>query len=177
MGRFAWFVRHDRPQAGEDEVAKRVKLAYAMLMTLRGVPVIYYGDEQGFAGTGGDQDARQDLFNSFNPQHPMYRYIAELSALRAKHAALRGGRQIVRNASDAPGLFAVSRLDPSSAREIVVAFNTSTAPLNAFVEVDSRSRNFTSLHGGCKPAAREERVYPVAIPPLDFIVCAAGDSP
>jgi glycosidase len=177
MGRFAWFVRHDRPQASDDEVAKRVKLAYAMLMTLRGVPVIYYGDEQGFAGTGGDQDARQDLFNSFNPQHPMYRYIAELAALRAMHAAFRGGRQIVRNASDAPGLFAVSRLDPSSGREVVVAFNTSIALLSASVEVDGHSHKFASLRGECKPAVREERIYPVTIPPLDFIVCAAGDAP
>ena len=36
--------------------------AHAMLLTLRGVPVDYYGDEQGFAGTGGDKDARQDMF-------------------------------------------------------------------------------------------------------------------
>ena len=28
----------------------------------RGQPVVYYGDEQGFTGDGGDQDARQDMF-------------------------------------------------------------------------------------------------------------------
>ena len=31
---------------------------------LRGVPVIYYGDEQGFVGRGGDQASRQDMFAS-----------------------------------------------------------------------------------------------------------------
>ena len=35
-----------------------------MLMTLRGVPTIYSGDEQGFAGDGNDQDAREDMFPS-----------------------------------------------------------------------------------------------------------------
>ena len=30
----------------------------------RGQPVVYYGDEQGFAGTGGDKDSRQSLFAS-----------------------------------------------------------------------------------------------------------------
>ena len=30
----------------------------------RGNPVVYYGDEQGFTGAGGDQDARQDMFPS-----------------------------------------------------------------------------------------------------------------
>ena len=30
----------------------------------RGMPVVYYGDEQGFTGDGGDKDARQDMFAS-----------------------------------------------------------------------------------------------------------------
>ena len=30
----------------------------------RGNPVVYYGDEQGFTGTGGDQVARQTMFAS-----------------------------------------------------------------------------------------------------------------
>ena len=83
----------------------------------------------------------------------------------------------MRNAADAPGLFAVSRFDASSGREIVIAFNTSAAPLSAFVEVNARSRKFSGLRGQCSPAVREERVYPVTIPPLEFIVCAAGDAP
>ena len=66
-GRFACFVRTARPAASDDEVLKRVLLAHAMLFTLRGVPVIYYGDEQGFVGIGGDQDARQDMFVTHTP--------------------------------------------------------------------------------------------------------------
>ena len=243
MGRFASFVRADRPQASDDEVLKRTTLAYAMLMTLRGVPVVYYGDEQGFVGTGGDQDARQDMFASrvpsyladrrigvgpndarpndaqpndarandagssdarrsgvdsqvasasptpgdarsgaagarsapaaFDQQHPLYRAIAQLAALRASNAAFRGGRQVVRNASDKPGLFAVSRFDPQSEREIVVAFNTGTTALSAFVEVNTNSQRFAPLHGECSSTTAEAGVYPVKIPPLNFIVCAA----
>jgi glycosidase len=194
MGRFAWFVRVDRPRANDDEVLKRVSLAHAMLMTLRGVPVIYYGDEQGFAGTGGDQDARQDMFASqvpsyvadrrigtvratFDRNHQLYRTIAALSALRAAHPALRGGRQIVRNYSDAPGLFAVSRIDPASGREIVIAFNTGTEVLRTFVEIDHKSRSFTALHGECPVAPVAPGSYAITLPPLDFIVCAAAESP
>jgi len=40
------FVRVARPGITDDEVMKRVLLAHAMLLTLRGVPVVYYGDEQ-----------------------------------------------------------------------------------------------------------------------------------
>jgi glycosidase len=199
MGRFAWFVRADRPQADDEEVLKRVTLAHAMLLTLRGVPVIYYGDEQGFAGTGNDQDARQDMFASkvatynadrrigvvaaspagtaaFNPAHPLYRTIAELSVLRTSHNALRRGRQIVRNYSAEPGLLAVSRIDPDTGREVVVAFNTGMQPLSANVEISADSSVFTSLHGRCAPTAIAPGSYEVTIAPLDFVVCAAGDA-
>src|SRR3546814_8208083 len=43
---------------------RSTELAHAMLLTLRGVPVLYSGDEQGFTGDGGDQDAREDMFPS-----------------------------------------------------------------------------------------------------------------
>ena len=56
------FVKKGFPQASDDELLKRVMLGHAMLLTLRGVPTIYYGDEQGFVGDGGDQDAREDMF-------------------------------------------------------------------------------------------------------------------
>ena len=42
----------------------KVKFANALMFTLRGQPVVYYGDEQGFIGDGGDKDARQDMFAS-----------------------------------------------------------------------------------------------------------------
>ena len=42
----------------------RDRLAHELMYLSRGNPVIYYGDEQGFTGDGGDQDARQDMFPS-----------------------------------------------------------------------------------------------------------------
>jgi glycosidase len=45
-------------------VLHRVKLGHSMLLTLRGVPTIYYGDEQGFVSDGKDQLAREDMFAS-----------------------------------------------------------------------------------------------------------------
>jgi len=197
-GRFGFHVRAARPQASDDEVLKRVLLAHAMLFTLRGVPVVYYGDEQGFTGVGGDQDARQDMMpsrtpsyladrrvgvrlkpdplgSSFDLQHPIARAIAKLSALRRTHAALRSGRQVVRNYSDSPGLFAVSRLDPTTGREIAIAFNTSLQPLSTVMEVAAHSRRFTALYGRCESEAVAPGSYRVVLAPLDFIVCAAGD--
>jgi glycosidase len=195
-GRFAYFVRVARPGIGDDEVMKRVLLAHAMLLTLRGVPTVYYGDEQGFAGIGGDQDARQDMFptqvptyrqekplavaiqpgkDHFDNSHPFYRAFAELARLRAAQPALRRGRQIVRSYGTGPGLFAVSRIDPGNGREFLIAFNTSSAPLVAQVAVDADSRHFASLHGQCEAEATTQGSYRVAIAPLDYVICGAGD--
>jgi len=194
-GRFAYFVRAARPGVAAAEVLRRVLLAHAMLFTLRGVPVVYYGDEQGFAGRGGDQAARQDMFasqvpsynsepplgggdaaahGSFNREHPLYRAIARLASLRQSQVALRDGAQLVRADASAPGLFAVSRLDPHSGRELLIAFNTSTTPVSAQVSVNATSRRFASLVGSCEPAGGAPGSYHVSVPPLDYIVCASG---
>ncbi|HEY1562146.1 MAG TPA: alpha-amylase family glycosyl hydrolase [Caulobacteraceae bacterium] len=191
-GRFAWFARRANPKAPDAEILKRVLLAYGMLFTLRGVPIIYYGDEQGFAGVGGDQDARQDMFASktavynaeslvgttrttaesnFNPDHPIYRAIAELAHLRAATRALREGRQVTRASGEKPGLFAVSRFDPTTGAEVVIAFNTSDEPLTAQVLVGSTDRRFASLHGACAPTPAAPGSYTVHLAPLDFVVC------
>jgi glycosidase len=161
---------------------------------------VYYGDEQGFTGVGNDQDARHDMMTSRTPSyladrrigvrpkpdpqgsnfdldHPIARAIAGLSALRRAHAALRSGRQLVRNYSESPGLFAVSRFDPATGREIALAFNTSLQPLTTTMEVDAGSRGFTSLHGKCESEVAAPGSYRVVLAPLDYVVCAAGDAP
>src|SRR3712207_9130856 len=64
MGRIGFFIRQANSGAAEDEVFARDRLAHELMYFSRGNPVIYYGDEQGFVGDGGDQDARQDMFPS-----------------------------------------------------------------------------------------------------------------
>jgi neopullulanase len=194
-GRIGWFVRKAFPNASDDEVFKRVRLAHAMMFTLRGVPILYSGDEQGFAGDGWDQDAREDMFASktavyndnkligttsttaqanFNPGHPLYTFFAQMAALRRDHLALRRGQQIVRNYSDKPGLFAVSRIDPQDGREYVLIFNTANAPLTANVEIGGSARRVTSLFGNCPSAPRVPGSLAISLPPLDFMICAGA---
>ncbi|HEY5809598.1 MAG TPA: alpha-amylase family glycosyl hydrolase, partial [Povalibacter sp.] len=197
-GRFAFYARKAFPNASDAEILRRTILAHAMMFTLRGVPVIYSGDEQGFAGDGGDQDAREDMFasqvlsyndnrllgtaattaqESFDTSHPLFKAIAELSQLRREQPALRRGVQIVRNFRDVAGLFAVSRIDPQTGQEILVAFNTSAAPLDTNVEIDTKTSAFRSLHGTCAPRASAPGSYRVTLAPLDYVVCIAQESP
>ncbi|UUL82487.1 alpha-amylase family glycosyl hydrolase [Sphingomonas qomolangmaensis] len=203
QGRFAMFVTRANPQADDAELLARTRLGHEMLLTLRGVPTIYYGDEQGFAGKGNDQDSRQTMFASsaatyleeklvgtarthrqdhFRTDHPLFQTIATLSKLRVATPALRRGRQVTRAYHDAsgegvPGLFAVSRFDPASDAEVVIAFNTSAAPIAANIEVEARSTDFGALYGtGCPTTATAPGSVAVTIAPFSTIVCAATGS-
>ncbi|MGZ8647379.1 MAG: alpha-amylase family glycosyl hydrolase, partial [Solirubrobacteraceae bacterium] len=68
-GRIGMFIRNANAGASEAELLQRDRLAHELMYFSRGNPVVYYGDEQGFTGAGGDQDARQDMFPSQSPQY------------------------------------------------------------------------------------------------------------
>ncbi|KRA61397.1 alpha-amylase [Caulobacter sp. Root656] len=191
MGRIGHFVRAAHPGASDDEITRRVILAHALMMFTRGVPVVYYGDEQGIVGEGGDKDARQDMFatqvaaygadrlidgasargDHFRTDAPLYQAISTMARLRATEPALRRGRQVVRAAGDEPGLFAVSRM--TEGREVLVAFNTGLAPITAQVEVDAIAPAWRSVHGSCVAAATAPGSYRVEIGPLDYMICVS----
>jgi glycosidase len=142
MGRIGRFIAVEGFSG--DNLQERHELAHSLMYLTRGQPVVYYGDEQGFVGDGGDQDAREDMFPSrvatyndndligtdattaeanFDPDHPLYQHIADLAQLRSEHPTLADGAQIHRFASDEPGIYAFSRISAGENVEYVVATN------------------------------------------------------
>ncbi len=117
----------------------QTRLALTCLMTLQGIPCIYYGTEQGLAGRGDRREcAREALWGvpgAFSKDHAFYRLIQRLSLLRERNPALRYGRQYFRacsgnglDFSDSPypgGVITFSRI--LNDREILVAANTGTS--------------------------------------------------
>lgn len=118
MGRFSMFLRQADPDMSDAEALARMELAHALMMFTRGVPTIYYGDEQGFVSDYNDQGARETMFPSvtpiyldndqigtdatpaddnFDPSHPLYQAIAEMAQIRTSERALRRGSQLVRH--------------------------------------------------------------------------------
>ena len=196
FGRFAMFVKQANPAASDEELLARVALGHAMLLTLRGVPVIYYGDEQGFVSDGNDQLARENMFPSkvavyndndligtdattaqsnFDPAHPLYRHIAALVDVRQSTPALQSGLTRIRHFSDKPGLLVVSRFDPKTGREVVLAYNTSAQVVTNTVAIEPASLNFAPLAGQCPVEANAPGSVTVTLPPFGFAVCAAKD--
>lgn len=192
MGRFAGMLAETHPEMPADEQLARVRLAHAMMMFSRGVPTIYYGDEQGFVSDGGDQAAREDMFSSqvssyndnvllgtdattaqrnFNPGHPLYRAIAGMAAIRQAHAGLRRGGQIVRHSDLEGGLIVLSRILRDEGQEFIIAFNADTQAREINVPVDVRAQDWSSLQGVCASVSAAPGSYAVSVPALDFVVC------
>ncbi|GHI51965.1 hypothetical protein Srubr_18110 [Streptomyces rubradiris] len=113
MGRIGTFLKQDNPNATDAEILAKDRLANELMFLSRGNPVVYYGDEQGFTGSGGDKDARQTMFASkvadyldddeigtdrthasaaYDTGAPLYRRIADLARLRKAEPALTGCR-------------------------------------------------------------------------------------
>ena len=140
MGRIGYFLqRVDQVGASDAELLARSRLAHALMFFARGQPVVYYGDEQGFTGDGGDKDAREDMFanavpvyedndligtdettsdDNFDPSHPLFKAIRQYANLYHHHPALRTGAQIHRFSSDGPGIYAFSRVDRDRAGRV-----------------------------------------------------------
>lgn len=159
-GRFAYFLRKDNPGASPALLAELVRLGHGLLFLARGQPVIYYGDEQGMIGRGGDDmQARESMFaaqapvyrdapllattrtgadDKFDPQHPFYQLFRQLAALRASHVALRTGAMLPRVTAES-SLFAFSRIERHERIEYLVALNASrTTPLTTRLPTSQR---------------------------------------
>ncbi|MFJ6280173.1 alpha-amylase family glycosyl hydrolase [Arthrobacter subterraneus] len=197
MGRIGGFVAADNPGAGEDELLARDELAHELMYFSRGNPVIYYGDEQGFTGPGGDQDARQTLFASqvadyldddllgtdathaqdnFNTDHPLYKTIGALAGITGEHPALRNGAHQHRYAAEGAGIYAFSRIDTERQREYVVALNNSEEAQTAEIPTYMPARTFTSIYGEGEDRVKSARngTVTVAVPPLSAVVYEAS---
>jgi neopullulanase len=194
-GRFAHYARKAFPHASDEEILKRTMLSNALLFTMRGVPTVYSGDEQGFTGDGNDQDAREDMFPSrvasyndnrligsiattaqsnFDPSHPLFRQIVALAKAR-QHPQLRDGRTILRYAQSTPGLLAFSRILDGS-QEMLIAVNTSTAPITAKVEVDVASTAWRGVAVVCSATPFAPGSVEIALEPLGYTICEAQPS-
>lgn len=192
MGRFSGFIRAADPDISDEDMIKKLRIANAMMFFGRGVPTIYYGDEQGFVSDGGDRLARENMFpsqtavyndndligtdattaeNNFDTTHPLYRMTAEYAAIRTAEPALRYGKQITRIADRDESIFAFSRIDYDSGTEIVVALNAEEKPVDLNVAVDGRGSAFTALVGECAPQASAPGSYNMQVPGLGVLVC------
>lgn len=144
-----------------------LKLAFTFLLTIRGTPLIYYGDEIGLPG-GNDPDNRRDFpggwssdsHNAFDAQgrspaeETVWQHVQRLLALRAERADLRGSRTEHLFVSDQAFVYRRGRT--------VVALNN--APTDALVHLPAMELPNDVL-GICPAPARTGATVTLRIPP------------
>jgi glycosidase len=130
---------HDTPRFMNEAGAtvEGLQLAFTFLLTARGMPMIYAGDEIGMPG-GGDPDNRRDFpggwpddpRNAFSAagrtpgEQALFDRVRTLGRLRAELPALRRGRHVSLAVSDQAYAFArVGAGDP-----VVVVINNAAGP-------------------------------------------------
>ncbi|MEC4017211.1 pullulanase-type alpha-1,6-glucosidase [Streptomyces sp. H27-D2] len=196
MGRAGSFLKQDNPKADDAELVRRARLGDELMFLSRGNPVVYYGDEQGFTGAGGDRDARQSLFASKTPDyldddqlgtdrthasdaydtgHPLYRSIAALSKLTREHPALRDGVQTERYVDKT--VYGYSRTDAKKRIEYVVAVNNAAEARTVEIPTGSAGMDFRTVYGGEGAGVTRsgaDRKITVTVPALSATVLQAA---
>ena len=195
MGRVSYLL------AGSSDVVERTRLAHELMYLTRGQPVVYYGDEQGFVGAGGDKAARQPLFGTlvdsfqkepladgtvfgtgehYSTEASLYKEIAALSQLRKDTPALSDGAQVTLGSKDSGFVF--SRIDPTERFEYIVGVNSGTAPVTIDVETMSPGVTYDHVYStdGVADGTHLQQLtggpIKVTIPPLSTVVYK-GDQP
>ncbi len=196
MGRIGGFILADNPGIDDAEAVSRSRLAHELMFFTRGNPVVYYGDEQGFTGEGGDKAARQPMFptgiadyvgqpllgtsatlaeDNLDTSHVLYQAIGAMSAVTDEHPALRDGAQINRTAEG--GVYAFSRVDRDEQREYVVALNSSLTARTVEIPTWMASGSFTGIYGDdASLTTTAAGMLAVTVPPLGAVVYRA-DAP
>jgi len=194
MGRFTHFLQSSDNNFDEAAIIERNQLAHAMMYFMRGIPIIYYGAEQGFVGDGNDQDSRQDMMPSlvasyndddliatdattaddnFDQSHVFYQKFAKYADIYHRHQALRHGQHKTLFSQATPGIFALSRTIASSQDEMIVVFNTATqsqqvsiAASYATVDVVYQEESQTGKH----VLSVDKQALNITVPALSFAI-------
>ncbi len=197
MGRTAMLVQNAGGGTTPAQLLPRTELAYSLLYLLRGAPVVYYGDEVGMLGTGGDKAAREDMFptqvaswktearvggkpigsgsslSRSEEKLPIALFLRALNGLRSKYAALRSGALTLRKAHGS--LLVWSRIDAGERREFVVASNASNRSLRATVQTSTPDSAFVSVFGGkVRAATGASGQLGFTVPPRSTLVLRAA---
>jgi neopullulanase len=138
---------HDVPRFMSEPGAtsEGLRLALTFLMTVRGAPLIYYGDEIGMRG-GGDPDNRRDFpggwpgdaRNAFEgagrgpDEEATFRHLQKLARLRVQLAPLRRGRMAHLAAAEQSLVFA--RILDGEA--VIVCLNNAATPAEVSFALD-----------------------------------------
>lgn len=169
-----FFGNHDESRFVSEKgssVAK-LKAAFSLLLTLRGIPQIYSGDEIAMPG-GDDPDNRRDFPGGFpgDPhdaftaagrtpeQQDVFGHVQSLLALRKNHPALRTGKQLHIAWDDT--YYAFVRELPQE--KLLIVYNNAASPRSLDIPVSNttleRALTLTSIFGDSSAGVEAGKIH------------------
>ena len=189
MGRIGMFI--DNAASDEADALAKSKLANALLFLLRGGPALYYGDEKGMTGSGGDKAARQDMFptlvsywqdekrigsdpignrSAFDVRNPLEDQITSMQGIIKANPALRAGTQQIRfNNSE---VFVVTRY--LNGQEYAVVFNSGETAQEVKFNVSTSGSKWTPILGSAISSSATGANLTVKVGATNYVVLKAA---
>jgi glycosidase len=189
MGRIGAFI--DNAASNDADALAKSKLANALLFLLRGGPALYYGDEKGMTGSGGDKAARQDMFptqvsywqdekrigsdpigtrSAFDVRNPLEDQITSMQAIIKANPALRSGTQQIRfNNSE---VFATTRY--LNGQEYAVVFNSGETAQEVKFNVSTSGSKWTPILGTALSSSVSGANLTVKVGATSYVVLKAA---
>lgn len=179
-----FFGNHDDSRFVSDNGSDPAKLkaAFSLLLTMRGIPQIYSGDEIGLPG-GNDPDNRHDFPGGFPgdaqnaftasgrtpAQQDMFAYVQSLLALRKEHPALRTGKHL--HIGWDGTYYAFVRELPEE--KLLVVYNNAASPRDLAIPVGGTpletAQNLRSIFGNSSAELKEGKVQ-VSVPAQSIVI-------
>lgn len=190
MGRIGAFI--DRAASGDADALAKSKLANALLLLLRGGPAIYYGDEKGMTGRGGDKAARQDMLptqvsywqdekrigsdpigtrSAFDVANPLEEQITAMQATIKANPALRSGTQQIRYGSGVA--FATTRF--LNGQEYAVIFNSGDTAQEIKFNVSTSGSKWSPILGSAISSSASGTNLTVKVGAASYLVLKAAN--
>lgn len=144
---------------------ERLGLAFVVMLTNPGVPLIYYGDEIGLAG-GGDPDNRRMMpwsdASLLPPQRALRDVVRTVARIRGENPALGRGRRTTISADADTWLYRMGGCD--GADDVIVGINRADSARSVMVPAGS----YTDLRTGGMASGGS-----VSIPARGFLIYGA----
>ena len=189
MGRIGMFV--DSAATSDADALAKSKLANALLFLLRGGPALYYGDEKGMIGNGGDKAARQDMFatqvpfwqdekrigsdpigtrSAFDVKNPLEEQITSIQAIIKANPALRSGTQQIRYGDGVA--FATTRY--LNGQEYAVLFNAGDTAQELKFNVSTAGAKWSPIIGSSASTSVSGNKLTVKVDATSYVVLKAS---
>jgi glycosidase len=148
----------------DPDTYERLANAFAVILTNKGAPLIYYGDEIGLPGAGDPDNRRMMTWTGTSAaQQGLYARIKALNAIRAAHPAMRRGSRKTLDVSQDLWVYELDTLagDPTP-DTVYVAINRSDGDLTTSSLPSGLMELITNQPEGGSPVtipARQTRVF------------------